>query len=193
MTEGSQYVDEAMDVLFALEKGQTSTLSPFLFQAALEALGPAHPQICGPLKRDLTHPDDMNVRFKVLEMLAKTGAAWVRLYGLPFADEVVLSMADSNLMCAACAGIAVQSWEHDGAATTQLLSWGKRHTPGNWDVNSVEAVHLPTVRQMLADLPGFEERIKLRRELPNSSPSLENNIRLWGRLKGMMLSVFNRG
>ncbi len=192
MAEGSQYVDEAMEVLFALNRGQTNALSPFLFQSALEELGPGNPQICTTLSKHLVHPDDMNIRFKVLEMIAKTGQSWVGLYGGRFADDIVLSMADSNLRCAACAAISLQLWEPDGKVSTPLLTWGLRHLPGVWDVHTVEPVHLPRVRTMISELPAFADKIRERRELPNSDPSLENNIRLWGRFKGTILSVLGR-
>jgi len=193
MAEDSQYVDEAMDVLHTLERGQSNSLSPYLFQEALEALGHGHPQICGPLKRCLVSPDDANVRLRVLEMIAKTGNGWAAVYGGPFADEIVLSIADSNLHCAANACIAVQVWEPEDGVTTPLLLWAKRHVPGLWDVHAVEAVHLPSVQKMMAELPAYEDKLKERRELPNSSPALDNNIRLWGKFKGTMMAVFSRG
>src|SRR5580704_13645274 len=110
MAETSQFVDEAIEVLHTLQMGQSNGLSPFLFQQAIESLEPGHPQIVGPLKRCLVHPDPFNVRFRVLEMVANTGDTWAELYGAPFADDVVMSIADSNLLCAASAARAVQFW-----------------------------------------------------------------------------------
>lgn len=192
MAENSQFVDEAVDVIHTLELGRANALSPFLFQQAMEALGPGHPQICGPLKRNLTNPDDTNVRLKVLEMVAQTGRGWADLFGAPFADEVVLSIADSNLLCAANACHAVQCWEPGEGVSTPLLLWAKRHLPGLWEVAAIEASQLPTVKKMIEELPSYQANFEQRRELPNSNPSLENNIRLWGKFKGMMMSVFNK-
>ncbi len=192
MADSSQYVDETIEVLHALELGRSNGLSPYLFQQAMEALGPGHPQICGPLKKGLISPDDENVRLRVLEMIARTGPGWADLYGVQMADEIVLSIADSNVRCAANACHAVQCWEPGGAVSTALLLWGKRHLPGLWDVADVQAVQLPTVKDMIQELPSYAERLNDRRELPNSSPSLENNIRLWGKFKGTLMSVFNK-
>jgi len=193
MADSSQFVDEAMDALHTLELGRSNKLSPFLFQQALDALGQGNPQICLPLKRNLTNPDDTNVRLKVLEMLAETGRGWADLYGAQLADEVVLSIADSNLLCAANACHAVQCWEPiEGHVSTPLLLWAKRHVPGLWEPTAVHPSQLPPVKKMIEELPSYQANFELRRELPNQSPSLENNIRLWGKFKGTMMSVFNK-
>lgn len=192
MAETSQYVDEAIDVLHTLQLGRSNGLSPYLFQQAMEQLGPGNPQICGPLKRGLVSPDDANVRLRILEMVAKTGRGWVALYGVPFADEIVLSIADSNVSCAANACHAVQNWSPEDGGQSVLLSWAKRHLPGLWEVAAIEVKQLPTLKTMLLELPSYEAKLQERRELPNGAPSLENNIRLYGKLKGTMMSVFNR-
>lgn len=193
MADDSQFVDEAIEALHTLELGRSNGLSPFLFQQALEALGPGNPQICGPLKRNLVNPDDTNVRLHILEMIAQTGRGWADLFGAPLADEVVISIADSNLLCAANACHAVQCWEPiEGHVSTPLLLWAKRHLPGLWEITEVNAGQLPTVKKMIEELPSYEANFQQRRELPNGSPSLENNIRLWGKFKGTMMSVFNK-
>ncbi len=193
MAETSQYVDEAVDALHMLELGRANAVSPYLFQQALEELGPGHPQICGPLKRCLVHPDDMNVRLKVLQMVGHTGHGWVQIYGPQFADEVVLSIADSNLLCAANACHAIQYWDTEEPVSTALLHWAKRKLPGVWEVAGVDPTDLPSIKVMLQELPSYQGRIEDRRDLPNSNPSLENNIRLFGKLKGTLMSMFNRG
>jgi len=38
-----------------------------------------------------------------------------------------------------------------------------------------------------------QANFELRRDLPNSAVSLENNIRLFGKFKGTLVSVFSRG
>lgn len=193
MAENSQFVDEAMEALHTLEIGRSNGLSPFLFQKALEELGPGHPQICGPLKRALSSPDDANVRLKVLEMIAETGRGWADQFGAQLADEVVMSIADANLLCAVNACRAVQSWEPGEGVNTPLLSWAKRHLPGLWEASEVEAKQLPTVQTMIQELPSYQANFELRRDLPNGTPSLENNIRLFGKFKGTLVSVFSRG
>lgn len=194
MAETSQYVDEAIDVLHALKLGRSNGLSPYLFQQAMEELGPGNPQICGPLRQGLVSPDDINVRLRVLEMVAKTGLGWVELYGIQFADEIVLSIADSNVECAANACHAIQNWDpEDGGMNSALLLWGKRHLPGLWEVSAVQVAQLPPIKLMLQELQTYDAKIQERRDLPTSTVSLENNIRLFGRFKGTMMSVFNRG
>jgi len=192
MAENSQFVDEAMEAIHALELGRSNGLSAFLFQQALNELGPGHPQICGPLKRGLTNPDDTNVRLKVLEMIAQTGNGWAEQFGAPLADEVVLSIADSNLLCAANACHAVQSWEPGGKVSTPLLLWAKRHLPGLWEVTAVHASEVPPVQKMMQELPSYQANLEIRRDLPSGSVSLENNIRLFGKFKGTLMSVFSR-
>jgi len=193
MAETSQFVDEAIEALHTLQLGRSNGLSTYLFQQAIQELGPGHPQICGPLSKGLVSPDDLNVRLKVLEMIARTGRGWAEIYGVRFADEIVLSVADSNLQCAANACHAIQQWEPDGEVSSALLLWGKRHFPGRWEVPAIQVAQLPTVKDMIAELPSYETKLNERRELPNSSPSLENNIRLFGKFKGTMMTVFNRG
>ena len=192
MAETSQYVDEAIDVLHTLKLGQSNALSSYLFQRALEELGPGSPQICGPLRQALISPDDINVRLRVLDMIAKTGRGWVQVYGVPFADEIVLSIADSNIECAANACHAVQQWDPEGGMNSVLLLWGKRHLPGLWEVAAVQVAQLPPLKVMLQELPTYEAKLVERRELPTSTGSLENNVRLFGKFKGTMMSVFSR-
>jgi hypothetical protein len=192
MAETSQYVDEAIDVLHALKLGRSNGLSPYLFQRALEELGPGNPQICGPLRQALVSPDDINVRLRVLDMIAKTGHGWVQIYGIPFADEIVLSIADSNIECAANACHAVQNWDPGDGMNSVLLLWGKRHLPGLWEIAAVQVAQLPPLKLMLQELPTYETKLLERRELPTSTGSMENNVRLFGKFKGTMMSVFSR-
>ena len=192
MADDSQFVDEAMEALHTLEQGRSNGLSPFLFKQALDALGPGHPQICGPLKRCLVNEDDANIRLKVLEMIAETGRGWANQFGAPIADDVVLSMADSNLLCAAYACRAVQFWEPGEKVSTPLLLWAKRHLPGLWEAAAVQPADIPSVQKMIQELPSYAANLEVRRELNNSHPSLDNNIRLWGKFKGMMKAAFSR-
>ncbi len=167
-------------------------LAAFLFQQAIESLEPGHPQIVGPLRRCSCRRPRSCLTFasECWEMVANTGDTWAELYGAPFADDVVMSIADSNLLCAASAARAIQFWEPGGAVSTPLLLWAKRHFPGIWEANAVEAFQLPQVPKMIQELPSYEDKIKERRDLANTTSSLENNIRLWGKLKGTMMSMF---
>ena len=192
MTEESHFVVEAMEALHSLQNGRSNRLSPFLFHKALEDLGPGHPQICGPLKRGLVSEDDINVRLRVLDMISGTGRGWADQFGAQFADEVVLSIADSNLLCAANACCAVQSWNPDSGVSTPLLVWAKRHLPGLWEPGAVEAGQIPSVPKMIKELPSYAANLQQRRDLNNSDPSLENSIRLFGKLKGIMLTAFKK-
>ncbi len=193
MPEASQYVDEAMEALHALGLGQSNGLSPYLFQEVLNELGNGNPQICLPLKRALVNEDDMNVRLRVLELIGETGPGWADIFGPQIADAVVLSIADSNPKCAAYACRAIQYWEDGGEVSTPLLHWAKRHLPGLWEAGAVEPAQMPSIPKMIQELPSYVANIEERRSLNNTHPSLENSIRLWGKVKGMMLSMFNRG
>lgn len=193
MAETSQYVDEAMEALHSLALGQSNGLSPYLFQEALGQLGPGHPQICGPLMKALLNEDDNNIRVRVLEMVGEVGPGWANTFGAQMADAVVLSIADSNPRCAAFACRAVQFWDEDSGISTRLLLWAKRHLPGLWDAGSIEPAQMPSVPLMMQELASYAEKIDERRSLNNSIPSLDNNIRLFGKVKGLMRSVFGRG
>ncbi len=193
MADVSEFVSEAMEALHTLELGRSNGLSPFLFQKAFEALGPGNPQICGPLKRALVNQDDGNIRVRVLEMIAETGRGWANQFGAVLADEVVLSIADSNLLCAAYACRAVQSWEPNEGVSTPLLLWAKRHLPGLWEAQAVQAAEIPSVQKMIQELPSYAANLEIRRELHNSTQSLENNVRLYGKFKGMLKSAFSKG
>ena len=125
-------------------------------------------------------------------MVARTGRGWVELYGPQFADEIVFSIADSNVQCAANACHAIQCWDPDDGSSSALLLWGKRHLPGLWEVAAVQVAELPLVKLMIQELPSYQEKINERRELPSSTPSMENNVRLYGKLKGTIMSIFNR-
>lgn len=170
----------ALDYVRDVETGnrrhwKSDALPPQLFRAIIQLFGQAPKTLCDALERCLLLPDESS-RHLVPQLVAALGADWPDLFGGDFSDKIVLCLADSSLLSAGHTATAICRWRQ-GRVVTDLLLWAKKRVPK--DVQAFDPSLLPSVPSMIKDLPGYEEMIRQRRDLPHSTAFAPNEARLY--------------